>query len=381
MRRATCPGPYRPGRQAELASAYGAFGLVLMATNYGDAANASLLHAQALAPDDMRWPYYLGQLHTLIGDGTRATEFFERAVDLQPTNVATLVSLGRAYLDQGRPEAAERLFDQALLLEPSSGAVLAGMGRAALAQRDYRGAVEPRASSLRYPLAMAHRALGNVETAERHLRLRGEGEPTLVDPLMLEFVDVLGGVVPLKRRGVDALNAGRLDAAAGAFRAAIALEPDNPELRQWLSTTLFTAGDIPGAVEQLEETLRRAPAFPNAHFGLGSILMSDGRYEEAVDRFSAAVAADSAYLEARVGLAQALRAAGRLEESLPHYKRAVSSDPRVVGAWVGGAVALVELERHDEARDWLARAMNLYPNRRDLAALAERVRADTTSGR
>jgi tetratricopeptide (TPR) repeat protein len=176
MRRATCPGPYRPGRQAELASAYGAFGLVLMATNYGDAANASLLHAQALAPDDMRWPYYLGQLHTLIGDGTRATEFFERAVDLQPTNVATLVSLGRAYLDQGRPEAAERLFDQALLLEPSSGAVLAGMGRAALAQRDYRGAaehleralaVEPRASSLRYPLAMAHRALGNVETPPR----------------------------------------------------------------------------------------------------------------------------------------------------------------------------------------------------------------------
>ena len=371
-------------RRVELANAYGALGLILMATEYHDAATASYLNAQALAPDDMRWPYYLGQLHTMTGDLAQAAEFFGRAVELQANDVAALVWFGRTRLDQGRPEAAEPLFAHAVLLQPGSAAALAGLGRAALARRDYGGATEylgralaldPRASSLHYPLAMAYRALGRLETAGAHLQQRGDGEPTLRDPLMQEYHDVLHGAAAFEQRGTEALNEGRWAAAAEAFRKGLALEPDNPSLRVWLASVLVPQGDIRGAVEQLEETLRRSPEFAEAHYGLGSILLLNGRHQEAVEQFSAAVTLKPNYLEARIGLAETLRVTGRPEEALPHYERAVATDPRFVETWIAGADALIRLERYQAARAWLTEARSVHGARPELTQLEAAVSA------
>ena len=371
-------------RPVELANAYGALGLVLMATEYYDAACASYLNAQALVPDDMRWPYYLGQLYTMTENRAQAAKFFERAIELQSTNVAALVWLGRTHLEQGRPEAATQLFNHAVLLEPGSAAALAGLGRTALVRQDYLTAteylgqalsIEQQASSLHYPLAMAYRALSNLEAAETHLRRRGNGEPTLRDPLMQEYHDVLQGVVAFEWRGVEALNEGRWAAAAEFFRRGLTLEPDNPSLRVWLASALVPEGDVRGAVEQLEETLRHSPEFPEAHFGLGSILFLNGQHQEAVERFSDAVASRPNYLEARISLAEALRVTGRLEEALPHYEQAVAIDPRFVETWLGGADALIRLERYQAASAWLTEARNIHPTRPELMQLDEIVAA------
>ena len=375
---------------AEVGDAHGALGVVLMATNYHDAATTCFRHAQALMPDDMRWPYYLGRIHNALGNATRAAEHFERALELEPTNVPALVSLGEAHLDRGRPEAAAPLFDQAVELASGSAAALAGVGRAAVASEDYLRATEyleralaadPEASSLHFQLAMAYRAQGQLELAESHLQRRGEGRPALDDPLMEAVRQGPGGISVLLERGGEALSAGRLDEAATVFREAIEMNPDNPELGLWLATTLVAAGDEAGAAEELEATLRRSPEFPNAHFALGSILLSNGRYEDAAERFSAAVRFDAAYLEARIGLGHALRRGGRPEESLQHYEETVSTDPRLIDAWIGAAQALVQLERYEDAREWLDEALRLHPNSRELAAVAETVRAATGSGR
>ena len=56
---------------AALANAYGAVGVILMAAEFVDAAAISYLHAQALAPGDPRWPYYLGHApQHAAGSGT-----------------------------------------------------------------------------------------------------------------------------------------------------------------------------------------------------------------------------------------------------------------------------------------------------------------------
>ena len=61
---------------------------------------------------------------------------------LQPNDVPTLVWLGDALLDQGKPDAAEPLFAKALALQPRLVVALFGLGRAALARQDYARAVE-----------------------------------------------------------------------------------------------------------------------------------------------------------------------------------------------------------------------------------------------
>ena len=88
--------------RVELGQAYGEMGKFLMAATYLDAAESCYLNAQTLAPDDRRWPYYLGRLYKIRGPLAKSAASFERALQLQPNDVATLVSLGDVYLDQGR---------------------------------------------------------------------------------------------------------------------------------------------------------------------------------------------------------------------------------------------------------------------------------------
>ena len=114
------------GPAAELAGAYGDAGLILMAAEFEEAALACLRNAATLAPDDPRWPYYLGRFHLLRGEQAQAPAFFERAYALRPTDVPTLLQLGEARLDQGRPDDAAERFREALRLEPRSAAALWG---------------------------------------------------------------------------------------------------------------------------------------------------------------------------------------------------------------------------------------------------------------
>jgi len=163
---------------AERARAVGALGMVLHAAEFYEAAEPAYLNAQELAPQDRRWPYYLGHLYQAIGDSVRSLSSFERALTLAPDDVPTLVWLGRTHLTLGEPDLAEPLFERALTGAPQTVAVLAGLGQVALARRDFSTAVarfeealaiDPDASSLHAPLAQAYQQLGEEEQAQSHL--------------------------------------------------------------------------------------------------------------------------------------------------------------------------------------------------------------------
>ncbi len=108
---------------SDLANAYGEMGTLLMAAEYREEAEACLINAEALASGDFRWPYYLAHLYKARGDATRSGAALERALRVQPRDVAALVWLGNAYLDQGRHEAAQPLFERALAEQPQSIAI------------------------------------------------------------------------------------------------------------------------------------------------------------------------------------------------------------------------------------------------------------------
>lgn len=368
---------------AELADAFGDLGLMLMAAEYYGAAEACFSSAIELAPDAMRWPYYLGHLHALRGERASAAGLFARAHALRPSDLAVLVRLGDTLLDQSRPDAAEEAFRRALALDPVSAAALAGMGRAALARRDAARAADylrralaadERAASLHYPLAMAYRQLGEFDSAEDHLRRRGRGAAVVPDPLMDAYAEVLESPVTYETRGLRALQGRRLAAAEDLFRRGLELAPDDPALRHRLGTVLMMAGDPAGAVEQFEETVRRSPDFAKAHFGLGMVAMLGGRYAEAADRFADAVGHQPDYLEARIGLADALRIMGRPEASVAHYRQVAAADPQFADAWAGHVLALADLGRGAEARERLGEAEAVLPGHPRLAELRARLR-------
>ena len=366
----------------ERAGAYATMGRLFLAAKLSDQAELCYLHARALAPDDMRWPYLLGHVYLVKGDREHAAAAFEHALTLRPADVPTLVWLAETRLDQGRPADADSLFMKAASSQPSAAAWF-GAGRAALARGGYAEAVERferalaidgRATAIHYPLATAYRGLGDQTKADAHLRQRGDAWPTLPDPLMAPQADVLATVNVHESRGVQALGAGDWQGAVAAFRRGLEITPGDDALRHRLATALYGAGDEQAGVRELEDLLRRNPTYAKAHVSLGRIYNVKGRYKEAADRFSAALKIDPLTPEAHSGLGEALRVSGQPAAALPHYQRAIELDPAAAEPWIGGAMALISARRTADARDWLARAARVHPDQPKLRELEAMVR-------
>ena len=376
-----------PAVQAQLreqseARAYGEVGRLLLAADYFVAAEPYLLHAQAQAPEEVRWPYYLGHVHMANAEPAKAAAAFQRVLRLQPNDPATLVWLGNLHLDQGRPELAEPLFTRAISTQPRLVAALFGLGRAALARRDFARAADyleqtlaadARASVAHYPLALAYRELGDTAKAEAHLRQRGGVEVGPPDPLMVELRGVLKGPVAEEARGVRALDAGDYRAAAGYFRTAVEQAPENAALRHKLGTALSLAGDTAGAVREFEEVLRRSPGFAQAHYSLGVMAAATGQLPQATEHLAAAVKSQPDYVDARLRLAEALRLGGQMERSLAQYEAVLSIDARVSDARFGYAATLATLGRLREARDAFSDGARLHPGDSRFAEAVTRV--------
>jgi tetratricopeptide (TPR) repeat protein len=184
---------------------------------------------------------------------------------------------------------------------------------------------------------------------------------------------------------VRALEDRDFKAAADFFRKGVQLTNGQTmlgrSLRHKLGTALFLSGDVRGAVERFEETVRHAPSTgldepaAKAHYSLGVLMASSGRSEESIKHLSAAASYNPTYVEALVALADALRRTGRDAASMTRYDEVLRINPRVAEARFGYAMALVRLRRYREARDWLTEAAGIHPDRGEFRQALARVLA------
>jgi tetratricopeptide (TPR) repeat protein len=369
---------------AALAAAYGAMGRLFMATEFLDQAERCFGNAQALEPNEMRWPYYLGHVARMKNEPARAAALFERALALQADHVPSLVWLAEMRLVEGHADASEPPLTKALALEPREAAVLYRLGRAKLEARDFAAAAKnleaalalrPASSSIHYPLALAYRGLGDTTRAEAQMRLRGNVDVPPADPLMQQVGGLLRNAAAAEVRGAEALGKRQWADAVTYLREAIQAAPDNPFTRLNLGTALFESGDPAGALDQFQAAVRLSPDLAKAHYGVGIVMEAAGRDREAIEAFSASVRSDPAVLEARMSLADALRRSGRMEESLRHYAEVIKAGPAVSQARFGYAMALVRLRRFQEARDRLADAARTFPDQPGLSHALARLLA------
>jgi len=361
-----------PGRRGE---AYGELGKLLMAGDYVDEAERCFRNAQALSPDDFRWPYYLGHVVRSTGRLTESAGHFEQALRLRPDDLAALTWLGQVHVDAGRPDAAEPHLARARALHPDTPAVLFQLGRAAAARRDYARAValledalrlEPAATAIRYPLAMAYRGLGDLARARAHLersgRRAGDGAGvTLPDPLMAEVNAALRSPQVHWDLGLYAGARNDWPEAVRQFREAARLGPDLPVVRLNLGLALNRTGAARAALEQLTEAVRLDPRLAAAHFAMGTLYERSGRDREAMERYALAATQDPNHAESYLRLADTLRRTDRIEASLAPYRRALELQPGWREARFGEAMALVRLARYPEALQRLRAAMDLHP--------------------
>ena len=354
------------------ADAYGALGMILMAASLHEVAQPCLEQAVRRAPDDGRWPYYLGQLHRELGNLPEAVEQLDAARRLLAgaDTVAPLVWLGNVHLEQGDAAAAAPLFEEALERDPDALSARFGLGRAALQSQDYERAAElleevlrrdPAARAAHYPLGRAYRALGDTARAEMHLAQRGGGPLEPADPLMDELDNQIESARGYERRGNEALDREDWTAAADYFRRGLEIDPDNPSLRHRLGTTLYVTGDPAGAAEQFERIIRNDPTFPAAHYSFGILLQTGGRHREAIAAFEETLRLQPTDADARLRLAVSLRGVGEPRRALDAYRQILRVDAVNIDAHFGEAMTLVQMNRYREARDRLIEDTEAFP--------------------
>lgn len=396
-----------------LADAYGQLGLLFVTYSFVEAAEVGFENARRLAPDDYRWLYLLGYLFEQQGRLDEARAVLERAVALEPANAPALIRLGRVRLEQGELDGARQAFERVLAVEPDAPAALEGLGRLAAAQGETDEAarrfervleLQPTASSVRHALGLAYRRQGRLEEARRALEEGGDAPVLFHDPLLAATTRMGRSAEIYRVRGAQAFAEGRFDIAAGHYRRAVELEPEDFTTRKALGFSLQKLGDLDGAMEQLAAALEQGTTGEEArdrleraevHRILGGMMMLQGRESEGIESFRRVLELNPEAHGARLKLANALARRKDLEAAVTHYDRLVEALPEDPDLLVRRGTAKMNLDRRAEALADFRRAVEVAPEEpevrlryaealefvgRDAAAGAERAAARRLAG-
>src|SRR6185295_6202738 len=249
-------------------------------------AAACLRNAQRLAPQDPRWPYYLGTLHANRGELDAAAAAFRQARALVPEELPPLLRLGAVELQRGDLAAAREAYSAARRLAPQEAAAVYGLGLVALQQEDAATAaglleeaqrLQPNAKGVRFSLGMALRKLGRIDEAKR-LLADGAPEPvTFPDPWMTELAQLDALVPGHVARGTQLIAAGRFAEAEEELLKAVAADPKHPTAWQMLALARQRRGDLDGARQAYERAIEAQPKAAVPQGNLGTLLVRQGK--------------------------------------------------------------------------------------------------------
>jgi tetratricopeptide (TPR) repeat protein len=156
-------------------------------------------------------------------------------------------------------------------------------------------------------------------------------------------------------------QAGRLADAEHAYRMALEMAPQHPEVLHLLGLVSYRQNRLNEALSYLNAAVNQQPSSFLYWFNLGVISQKANRPEEAITAYRKAIGLNSRYLEAHLNLGNVLRDRGDLTESIKAYRTALTLNPSLADTHNNLGVALKELGRIDEATASYRRALELKP--------------------
>ena len=166
-------------------------------------------------------------------------------------------------------------------------------------------------------------------------------------------------------RALQEQQAGSLPQAADAYRAAIALAPKSPDIRNSLGLVLDALGRRDDAIAAFQQAIVLKPAFHEAMFNLGLAFANAQRPDDAVKAFDRALALKPDFAETHYNLGNAFLALDREEVAIAAYRRAIALRPDHASAYNNLGVALRQRGDSQEAADAFRRLVALRPDSAD----------------
>ena len=398
------------------ADAWGRFGMVAHAHELWDEAAVAYRRARELDPTNERWPYFLGDVLSVVGTELEAAEeVFRRAMALRPGYAPAHMRLGNVLLARDRGAAAAIELERALELAPDLQPARVALAQIRLSEGELKGSAalleevlerSPRHGQALSTLGQVYMRQGRRDEArEIAERARSPASYNLYsDPLMSEVVAEGLSSVLLWERAKSFLEDGNYEQAARGLRQVVALLPSNPEVHLQLAVAYGGLGELALAGRHLERTVALDPDQADARIRLATFYLERQSPAEAVPHLRKAMELapddpDAGWLlgkaqvlagDLRGGLASfeeasaagrevrawahnewgsALAQTGRPEAALEHFRAALAADPENAQALFYSGLVLEGLGRVDEAVERYCRSLRAETNPPTVARL------------
>lgn len=250
-----------------------------------DGAIADLRAVLKNQPDDIDAVTLLAASQERIGSNELALDYYQRALAIEPDNMAGLVGTGRLLLADKRIDEAEKHLKLAYQKQPGNLEVVRLLNELYIRQSNWDQAREVAASLLlnqktaamgHYLQGRAYAAQSEPEKALQALRQSLEKEPRAVEPLQLITRIYLG-----TNRPGEALD---------FVEKHVGGNPDQPHARELLGTLYARSGKMDKAEQTLKDLIEEQPGAISAYRQLGAVYMAQGEsaaarslYQEGLD--------------------------------------------------------------------------------------------------
>jgi tetratricopeptide (TPR) repeat protein len=223
----------------------------------------------------------------MLGRYDEAIEAYEEVIADTPEWWEAHANLGICHARNGQPQAAEAAFRRGLEDCPGSPEIRDELAAHLLAER----------KDLDEALRLSEEAVALGRDEIRHLHTLGE--------VRLVMGDEAG--------------------AAEAYRAMLALDPENPEAHLEIGLLHEARGEVREAEEHFVESLKSDPANPRALYSYASLYYAADDLETAEELLVRAVASDARYSPALSALASIRARRGDYRDALDYIEKAVDA--------------------------------------------------------
>lgn len=350
--------------------AHGRLGLLQIKQN--DKAAAAVSLTKALEEGAKYYRYHVGLAELLLEMQAYplAIYHYKQANILgYQYNSASLSALAKAYAGMNNWKDAEDTLRQAIKLSPDSPEAKSGLARIVIRQQRLTEGIQllkqalalaPDNKSLHRELADAFNALGNVDAANKELKLAGVVLADAADTLIQQ-----GDAYLLSRDFPAAIRKYKIASTKHA----------SPAVFQKLGDAYLAVGNDDAALENYLKSIAVSPDDADVHYSVGVLLERKGDIDNAVNEYGRCLILDKNHGDAHRRLADIYALKGDLKNAISEFRKILEKAPDnpVVHFKLAKVYLRFGKSSFEDARDSLEAAIKLDPTnlepRRELVKL------------
>jgi spermidine synthase len=310
-------------------------------------------------PDDYQVFNELGLVREDFGDLDGALSAFQRAAELQPSEPALHLNIGRVYDLKGLSKESIRAYEAALRLDFAYAEAWnnKGVAHLGLQENDKAHAAFEKAVALAPDHSAYWMNLGLAAfRSERPQRAREAFDRAL----QLKPNDADGYL----NRATLRLSAGDLPGARADLQSAIARQPDYAAAHYNLGIVEEQLRNVPAAAAEYARAIELNPQYALAYNNLGILYSDGGDSRRAIDTYLKGIAVDPRNPGLRNNLAMEYVKLGNLNEAITQYQEAIALQPAMFEPYANLGMIYRRKNQAAEAEKYLAEARKRNPNLR-----------------